>query len=80
MNRRPRAVLDIECYRNYFLIMLRCIETRRTKAFELYDDVVCLDRKAIISLLRKYTVVTFNGRSYDMPMLFLALRGPLRKS
>ncbi|AUA71572.1 hypothetical protein CWI25_16720 [Pseudomonas aeruginosa] len=75
MNRRPRAVLDIECYRNYFLIMLRCIETRRTKAFELYDDVVCLDRKAIISLLRKYTVVTFNGRSYDMPMLFLALRG-----
>lgn len=71
---RPEAVMDIECYVNYFLVMFRDVERGRTKAFELYDGCE-LDRPGIARLLRQWRVVTFNGNSYDMPMLALAMSG-----
>lgn len=71
---RPEAVLDVECYPNYFLVMVREIESGRTMAFEQYEGKP-LDRVGIANALRTYRVYTFNGRNYDMPMVLLALQG-----
>jgi hypothetical protein len=68
------AVLDIECYRNFFLVMLRNVATGKTAIFPMFHGQD-LETKSIKALLRKYTIVTFNGRNYDMPMLALALAG-----
>lgn len=72
--KRPQATLDVECYRNYFLILLRNIATGKYAAYEMFDGQD-LDIPAIRTILRKYQIITFNGRSYDVPMVALALTG-----
>lgn len=72
--KRIKVVLDIECYRDYFLVMFSRMDSEKFRGFEQYDGHP-LDRRGIIKLLKKYTVVTFNGRSYDMPILAYALTG-----
>ncbi len=71
---RPEAVLDIECYRDYFLVMFSRIDGEKFKGFELFEGHP-LDRRGIIKMLRRYTIVTFNGRGYDEPLLMYALTG-----
>lgn len=71
---RPTAVFDIETYRNYFLAMFQCVETRRRSTFEMYPGKE-LDRERLLSLLRRWRVVSFNGNSYDIPILSYALSG-----
>lgn len=70
---RQEAVLDIECYRDYFLVMFRHVDKTSFRGFELYDGHP-LDVKGIIRLLKKYTIVTFNGRNYDLPLLMYAFK------
>ena len=69
---REELVLDNECYRDYFLAMFSHVDRTPFKGFELYDGHP-LDRRGIIKLLKKYTIVTFNGNAYDVPLLALAL-------
>lgn len=71
---RPEVVLDIECYRNYFLVMFKEVERGRKVVCELYDGQE-LDRARIARILRTYRVFTFNGQNYDMLLLPLAMRG-----
>lgn len=72
---RPRAAMDIECYRDYFLVKFKCAASRAVVGeFELYEGHD-LDRLAIAMLLARYTLVTFNGTKYDMPMLSAAMAG-----
>lgn len=71
---KAEAVLDVECYRDYFMLGLRNVQTGATAVFELYEGHP-LETRSIRSLLRKYRMITFNGRSYDMPMVALALTG-----
>lgn len=70
-----RAFLDVECYRNYFLVMLRN-EEGRCKAFEKYEGCE-LDRHGLVKILSNEAMelVTFNGASYDLPIIAYALRG-----
>ena len=71
---KPQVILDIECYHNYFLVMfLRCSDNQ-TIAIETHE-LKKLDYETIKQILLKYEVVTFNGNSYDIPMLKLALNG-----
>lgn len=67
--------LDVECYPNYFLVMFSNADGR-TKSFELYEDHP-LDVEGLDAFLSKPGVeyVTFNGKSYDEPMITLALSG-----
>lgn len=71
---RPVAVFDIEIYPDYLLVMLREVETRKTLRFEMYEGQP-LDRAGLLACLRKYELVSFNGRNFDMPILMLALGG-----
>lgn len=71
---RPRAVCDIECYKNYFLIAFKNIDNGKSATFERTPEQP-LDINGVVSLLNRYTIVTFNGRNYDEPVLRYALKG-----
>lgn len=63
-------VLDTECYRDYFLLMIRDIETGVTSGAEMYPG------KALgVTSLPPGTYISFNGINYDFPILSLAFAG-----
>jgi len=66
--------MDIECYRNYFLVMFRKVDGDAVRYYEMFDGQK-LNIMEIKRILREYKVVTFNGNSYDMCILMLALTG-----
>lgn len=72
--KKPRIVLDIEVYRNYFLCQVMNIETGNVRAFEKYDGFD-LDIETLRKVLRQYCVITFNGNNYDMVLVAMALSG-----
>lgn len=70
---RPIAVFDTECYRNFWGIAFKNIVTGNVRSFTMSKNRP-LDRAGIIKIIRKFTLVSFNGINYDIPMLMLALR------
>ena len=50
------------------------VATGNTRAFELFADHP-LDMDTIRSIVAKFTLVSFNGNNFDMPLLSLALSG-----
>lgn len=73
---RPIAWYDTECYKNYWLLKLRT-EHGVTYTFELhegqrFDGVTCQRIRQIFDL---FTVVSFNGIYYDVPMITAAMEG-----
>lgn len=73
MQRTP-CTMDIECYRNYFLIRFRDELTHEFHDFPMYDGCP-LDIPRLVDLLARVTMYTFNGNNYDLPILTLALYG-----
>lgn len=65
---------DTECYRNYFLIAFERYDGKRIQ-FEMRNDDKPLPTQRICKIMRQYTIVTFNGRAYDVPMIYLACTG-----
>lgn len=74
MTLRPEAELDIECFSNWFLVGITDSATGTEWDFQMAPGYP-LDIASIETLLRHYTIVTFNGTNYDLPMLMLALKG-----
>lgn len=72
--KRPTAVFDTECYRDYWLIYFRDIDSDRRRYFDMYPGKR-LDVDGIRDILRRWRVVSFNGINYDIPMVSLALDG-----
>lgn len=71
---KKTLVVDIEVYRNYFLVMFRRVGSNATRHYEMYEGQP-LDVATLSTILREYRLVSFNGNNYDIPMLLLALRG-----
>lgn len=73
---RLAAYMDVESYPNYFLLQIMLADGRG-KSFEVHEDGPPLDREAVLALLQHplVEVYTFNGNTYDVPMLRCALRG-----
>lgn len=69
-----RIPFDIEIYSNYFLAAFYNPEMDKTYHFELHNDCQ-LDKKAITQILKSHTIVTFNGNSFDIPLIFAAIGG-----
>lgn len=67
-------VLDTEVYRDYFLAMLRDVATGVVAVFEKFEGNA-LDVEGLRAILRRDCIVTFNGNSYDLLVLALALSG-----
>jgi hypothetical protein len=67
-------VFDTECFRDYWLISFRNIETGKTAHFELYEGHP-IPAPTVMEILRNHTLISFNGRSYDMPITMMACMG-----
>jgi hypothetical protein len=71
---RPRAAMDIECYRDFFLVKFCDIATLEFAEFDAYPGKP-LDIAGVCAILERVTIVTFNGNNYDVPMMAAALKG-----
>ncbi len=67
-------IFDIESYVNYFLIGFKCIESGKYITFEDSPDSA-IDLDLLNRVIWSFRLIGFNSTSYDVPMLFLALRG-----
>jgi len=67
-----RVILDCEVYKNYFLVAFKNVETGRTFYVESFNDSE-MNLDAIRSVMRKNTTISFNGLSFDLPILTFAL-------
>ena len=72
--KRPEAVCDTECYRDYWSIGFKNIATGKKIIIEKYAGLA-LDTKRIAKIFRNFRIYTFNGIGYDMPMIALAMAG-----
>jgi hypothetical protein len=71
---RPVVIADTECFRDYWSIGFKSPESGKSIVYEYYDGCP-LDKKRIASVFRRYTVITFNGIKYDLPMILYAMTG-----
>jgi len=71
---KPTLALDVECYRNLFLVKLYDIATKRFHDFELCAGKP-FNWAALRLMLTTSLIVTFNGNKYDMIMVSAAAAG-----
>ncbi len=71
---RQELVLDSEVYRNYFLSVFTNMVTGKVAYVEMYDGCP-LDVAKLKWLLEGFTIVTFNGINYDIPINEMAVAG-----
>ena len=74
MDHKTLVTLDIECVKNYLLVMFRKVSTGDVLYFEKFNDSE-LNVKNILHLLNTYTIVTFNGNYYDAIIVEAAVAG-----
>jgi hypothetical protein len=78
MKRRPLLFLDIEVGPNYFLIGVMD-EKNIIDTIEVYGKyskaLTVSDKKRIERYLRAHTIITYNGNTYDLPIIYAALQG-----
>ncbi len=70
-------MLDVECYKNYFLIMFKSLETKTIKKFRIYGNTKYspVNTKTILKLMNDYTTIGFNSYHYDTVLITAALKG-----
>lgn len=74
MNTKIKAVADVECYRDFFLLKTRDLDTGHIADFAMWPGQP-LDRDAMAIYLARRTIYTFNGNNYDLPIITYALWG-----
>lgn len=68
-------ILDVEVYLNFFLIVFKRLSDGKILKFELSDRNPEMDLKRIEAIMRGYGIITFNGNSFDIILVFLAISG-----
>ena len=71
---RERLVFDVECYANYFLVAFQSLTSGKVTFVERFNGAV-LDIAKLRWLMENFTLVSFNGWNYDIPIISLALAG-----
>lgn len=56
MSTKPTAVMDIECYRDYFLVMFKRVDTGAVRAYELFDGQQ-MDTGELRTVMGAYRIV-----------------------
>lgn len=76
MNSLPIAYFDTECYPNYWLLKI-LDQWGNVYAFEIRNgaSLSVTERQRIYTIFDLFTVVSFNGINYDVPMIGGALVG-----
>lgn len=65
---------DVECYINYFLIAFQHCDTKKVTYFELSPSS-SINYKKLEWILWNYILVGFNSNCYDLPMIYLCMKG-----
>lgn len=73
-SRYDNFVFDVECYPNYFLVAFKHLNSGKCLTFEKSPDSE-LDIQKLNWILWNFTNIGFNSNNYDLPMIFLALKG-----
>lgn len=70
------VIIDCEVYRNYFLLAARQIDTGKLVTVEMHNDSEpSIERGKVAALMRKNTTISFNGLSYDLPIIWAFIAG-----
>ena len=69
-----KVVFDIETYINYTLFSFSDLDGTKFVELEMYKGKE-LDRAKLKKVLKSYTIITFNGENFDMPITFAAIAG-----
>lgn len=64
--------LDVECYKNYFLICFK--SNNKNRSYQL-SDLSNLNLQEISTIMDTYLTIGFNSKNYDLPMISYALTG-----
>jgi hypothetical protein len=67
-------ICDVECYENYFEVGFLSYKTGRVAVFIL-TPTQRMDLQRLKWMTQNFTLVTFNGQHYDIPMLSFAVAG-----
>ena len=67
-------VIDVEIYKNYFLLSAKHLMTDKYKRFEFYDGHPP-DLAGIAKLMKHNTTVSFNGLNFDLILIAALLDG-----
>ncbi len=73
-----KLVLDCEIYSNYALFSFSDLECSKFMELELFDGHP-LNIAKLSKVLQNYTIVTFNGNSFDIPIALAAIQGKTTK-
>ena len=71
---KPAIILDVELYPNYFLIMVKKVGEDTYSFTEKFHNTD-IQHQRLSNLMSNYKIVTFNGNSYDLPVIAYALTG-----
>ena len=71
---KHELVPDVECYVNYFLVNFRNMTTGKVVYVEMYEGKK-LDIQMLVWLMTNFTLITFNGINYDIPIINMACAG-----
>lgn len=70
------VVCDVECYQNYFLVTLYSPQKDKYAFVSMLDgEIIEGSIKGLMTAIRKYTVITFNGDFYDYLMISAFING-----
>lgn len=74
---RQKMVFDIETYSNYFLIAFKNIETDKIFSIEASNGAYLTQKDigGLKHLLSIRTIIGFNSRNFDIPLLLYAIKG-----
>lgn len=74
---KEKLIFDIESYWNYFCIGFKGEKSGKIVYFECFDDAALTptDIAKLDWIIHNFTIISFNGISYDIPILTLALAG-----
>jgi len=70
----PTYTVDVETYRNYFLVLFKRVGSNETHCFELYDGCP-LSVDKLSDFMKSNLTVGFNSNSYDLFMIAAAING-----
>lgn len=70
----PARVLDVECFRNFFLVLFKDVATGQIMRCQISPNRK-LNRGLLLDVLNGSLLVGFNSAEYDLPMIQLALKG-----
>lgn len=67
-------IYDSECYKNYWSVAFKHVETQKVVYFELSAGSA-LERDKLEWVMKNFRVVSFNGKKYDNIMIWCAIQG-----